>query len=119
MDKCNIDMDKLTKEAEAGHGHFVRAVLDEMSFRERLLTLQQMQKLSEERHLKNAEAPYLKVKEGTNSIVNLEFAGMELYRYVPHTDLLGLADAADIIYQDWITFPGGKESITDTDIFEK
>ncbi len=47
MDKSsNIDVNKLEREAEGGHGHYVKAVLDKMSFQDRLRVLRQVQFLT-------------------------------------------------------------------------
>jgi hypothetical protein len=114
MDNSNhIDVNKLTQEAEAGHGHFVRAVLDEMSFQDRLKVLRQVQNLSEEHHRRDAENPYLVLKAGVNG--DFHCAYMDLERHVPHKGFLGLLDRSHVLYEDFIHFPGGEESFADSD----
>jgi len=112
----NIDVDKLTKEAEEGHGHFVRAVLDEMSFHERLKVLRQVQKLSEEHHNLNADVPYVVLRAGVNT--DADCAYMELDRHVPHKQFFGLLDKEAPVYADFIRFPTGEEYIDDDNLFE-
>ena len=45
----NIDVDKLTKEAEAGHGHYIRSVLDQVPFEEQVRIANEMSNLSRDR----------------------------------------------------------------------
>jgi hypothetical protein len=112
----NIDVNKLTKEAEAGHGHFVRAVLDEMSFHERLKVLRQVQKLSKEHHNRNADVPYVVLRAGVNT--DADCAYMELNQHVPHKQFFGLLDKEMPVYTDCIRFPTGEENIDDDNVFE-
>jgi hypothetical protein len=116
MDRGNINVEKLTKEAEAGHGHFVRAVLDEISFQDRLKVLRQVQALSKEHNRQNVENPYLEVRAGVDSDVGCAY--VVLNRHVPHKQLFGLLDKATLLYGDWIKFPTGEENISDSDLFE-
>lgn len=118
MDRRDIDVNKLEKAAEAGHGHFVRAVLDEMSFQDRLRVLQQVQALSEEHHHQNPEAPYLEVRANVSEIVAAHCAYVRLDRHVPHRELFGLLDKSDVLYQDTIGFPKGDEFFEDADVFD-
>jgi hypothetical protein len=42
-----IDVDKLTKEAEAGHGHYIKSVLDQVPFEEQIRIVHEMNNLRE------------------------------------------------------------------------
>ena len=56
----NIDVGKLTKEAEAGHGHYVGSILDQMSFEEQIRIAHQIAICSTE-HSKLAGFPKVDV----------------------------------------------------------
>jgi hypothetical protein len=49
MDRANIDVDKLTREAEAGHGRYVKSVLDQVPFEEQIHIANEIANLSKER----------------------------------------------------------------------
>ena len=77
-----------------------------------------MQKLSEERHRQNPEAPYLEVRADVSEIVGAHCAYMQLVRHVPHKELFGLLDKSDVLYQDTMGFPKGDEVFEDADVFD-
>ncbi len=109
-----VDLNKLTAEAEAGHGHFVKTALQEMSFQERIRILHKMQDQSSRQRHKQPDDSYLTFSTATSQYFNC--ACIELDRNTPHKDLFGLMDRREVVYADNLDLYTGDETLTEGNI---
>lgn len=105
------ELNKLTAEAEAGHGHLVRTILDQMPFPDRIRTLRKMQKLSEAHHHLKPEQSYLTYALGGSTDYAYAYARLDLN--IPHRAMYGLMDKAEVLYFDYIDLYNGEETIAE------
>jgi hypothetical protein len=114
-----IDVDKLTKEAEAGHGHYVRSILDRLPFEEQIHIAHEMAQLSK-RHNKPASCPEVEFCTGST------FGDMENPNGYTHIALLRstpnkwfgplLPPKDELLYGSTLNLTTGEKTATDSDL---
>jgi hypothetical protein len=114
----NIDVNKLTTEAEAGQGHYVRSILDQMPFEEQVHIAREIAHLSKEH---NNLAGYPKIEffiqnccgdaDSENGYINIK-----LYRRTPRGDLGPFFTKEELLYQNSLNLTTGKQKATDSDL---
>ncbi len=119
MDKFNnIDVNKLTQEAEAGHGHFVRAALDEVSFEEKLRMAHEIVT----RNKNNVKAiGYPQIEFFTqNCCADADsvngYSNIQLYRRMPRGDWGPFFTKEELFYEDSLNLTTGEQKVTDRDL---
>src|SRR5476651_2469816 len=97
----NIDVEKLTKEAEAGHGHYIRSVLDQVPFEEQIRIAHEMTNLSRDRS-GVADLPTIEFEmhiARNNGNSSWGYSDIQLYRLTPNKFLGMLAPKAELLYE--------------------
>jgi hypothetical protein len=109
----NIDVGKLTKEAEAGHGHYVGSVLDQMSFEEQIRIAHQIAICSTE-HSKLAGFPKVDVcvRAASGDEQSAQgYSNLQVYRETSKD--FGIFPRAELIYESSLNLTTGEKITTD------
>ena len=80
-----IDVDKLTKEAEAGHGRYVGSILEQMPFEEQIHIAHEMEKLSK-KHSNDYSLPqieFVMYRTSRDEESRFGYDAVRLYRTIP------------------------------------
>ena len=110
----NIDVNKLTKEAEGGHGRYVGSMLDQLSFEEQIRIAHQIAIHSAE-HSKLAGLPKVDVivQPGRNDTQSSQgYTNLQLYREIPDEGL-GIFSKEELIYESSLNLTTGEKTTTD------
>ena len=111
MAQHQIDLNRVTDEAEAGHGNYVRNALNELSFQERIHALQKIQEVSGWHHSKRPGVPYITFSIWADRHGDKEgYASLELQRHVPRRPWFGLLESSDELYLDCLDLYNGNEA---------
>jgi hypothetical protein len=115
MERDNIDVDKLAKEAEAGHGHYIRSMLDQVSYEEQIHIVHQMTNLSRER-TKLAGCPKIEFvvpKYGSDANSGNGYSNIELYRVTPGIGGGPFFEKNELIYESSLNLTTGERTAAD------
>jgi hypothetical protein len=110
-----IDIDKLTKEAEAGHGHYIKSMLGQVPFEEQIRIVHEMTNLSRD-HIETAELPRIEFEmhigrdDGNSS---WGYSDIQLYRLTPNKFLGRLFPKAELLYESSLNLTTGEKSAAD------
>ncbi len=108
----NIDVDKLTKEAEAGHGHYIQSVLDGVPFEEQIRIMHEMTNLSRDRSrlegLPTIEFEMHIAPDNGNS--SWGYSDIQLYRLTPNKFFGRLFPKADLLYESSLNLTTGDKA---------
>ena len=111
----NIDVDKLTKEAEAGHGHYIRSVLDQVPFEEQVRIANEMSNLSRDR-IETARLPRIEFVMNSDSSDGNSghgYSDIQLYRLTPNKFLGMLVPKSELLYQSSLNLTTGEKTAAD------
>ena len=110
-----IDIDKLTKEAEAGHGHYIRSILDSLPFEEQIRIAHEMTNLSRDR-ISLAGLPRIELimnTESDDANSGFGYSDMCLYRLTPNKFLGRLFPKSEILYESSLNLTTGEKTAAD------
>jgi len=111
----NIDVDKLTKAAEAGHGHYVKSVLDQVPFEEQIHIAHQIANLSKERSTL-IDCPkiefYMEGGCGDENSAN-GYSNIRLYRETHRKYLGALFPKEELLYESSLNLTTGEKAAAD------
>jgi|SRR5271163_1760118 len=118
MDRCKIDVDRLTKEAEAGHGHSVRLELDQVPFEEKIRLAHEMVNLNKQH---NKETGYPKIEffmQDCCADADSEngYSNIKLYRRMCRRDWGPFFTKEELLYQDALNLTTGEQTVRDSDL---
>jgi hypothetical protein len=108
-----IDVDKLTKEAEAGHGHYVGSILDQLPFEEQISIAHQIAIRSTE-HSKLADFPKVDicVRAASGDEQSAQgYSNLQVYRETSKD--FGIFPRAELIYESSLNLTTGEKITTD------
>jgi hypothetical protein len=116
MDKSsNIDVNKLEREAEAGHGHYVGSILDQLPFEEQIHVAHEIANLSKERSAVTGCPRIEFYMEGgcgdTNSANG--YSNIDLYRETHRRYLGPLLPKEELIYESSLNLTTGEKAAAD------
>jgi hypothetical protein len=117
----NIDVDKLTKEAEAGHGRYVGSILEQLPFEEQIHIAHEMEKLSK-KHGNDYSLPQIEfVLYGTRHDEESRFGydAVRLYRTIPDRHFGPLFGKSELVYENSVNLTTGAKTITESEINKK
>ena len=109
----NVDVDKLTKEAEAGHGHYVGSILDQLTFEEQIHLAHQVAIRSTE-HSKLAGLPKVDVcvRASSGDEESAQgYSNLQVYRET--SEDFGIFPRAELIYESSLNLTTGEKIIAD------
>ena len=110
-----IDVDKLTKEAEAGHGQYIKSVLDQVPFEEQIRIVHEMTNLSRDR-IKTAGLPRIEFEMHTSpndGNSSWGYSDIQLYRLTPNKFFGRLFPKAELLYESSLNLTTGEKSAAD------
>jgi hypothetical protein len=113
-----IDVDKLTKEAEAGHGHYLRSTLDQVSFEEQIHIARAIADLNKA-HTKLTGYPKIEVftQDATGDMYSENgYVNLKLYRKAPDRCWGQFFPRRDLIYESSLNLSTGEKIAIDTDL---
>ena len=111
----NIDVDKLTKEAEEGHGHYVKSVLDQVPFEEQIHIAHQIANLSKERSTLTGCPKiefYMEAGCGDANSAN-GYSNIQLYRETHRKYVGPLFPKEELIYESSLNLSTGEKAAAD------
>ena len=117
----NVDVDKLTKEAEAGHGRYVQSVLDQIPFEEQIHIAYEMEKLSKE-HTADYSIPVLEFRitdKGFYSSSQSGYCAIRLYRTIPDKHYGPLFGKLELVYENSVDLNTGEKTVTEGETYKK
>jgi hypothetical protein len=112
----NIDVDKLTKEAEAGHGHYVRSILDQVPFEEQVKIAREIAQLNTE-HNKLTGLPKIEVltQDGSGDRYSENgYINLKLYRKAADRCWGQFFPRTDLIYESSLNLSTGEKTAIDS-----
>jgi hypothetical protein len=116
MDKSSsIEVNKLTQEAEAGHGHYVGSILDQLPFEEQIHIAHQMTNLSRAR-IELAGLPRMELimqSDSSDGNSGYGYSDMCLYRLTPNKFLGRLLPKSEILYESSLNLTTGEKTSVD------
>jgi hypothetical protein len=119
MDNSNhIDVNKLTQEAEAGHGHFVRSILGQLPFEKQIQILHEIADLSRERSVV-AGLPtieYVMQVDGDDGNSGYGYSDARLYRLTPNNFLGMLCPKKELLYESSLNLTTGEKAAADNNL---
>jgi len=121
MDNSNhIDVNKLTKEAEAGHGHNVRAELDQIPFEEKIRLAHEMVNISKT-HNKETGSPIIEFvmqdcMDNADAGSENGYTKLQLYRRSCRSNLWPLFTKTELLYEDALNLTTGEQTAKDSDL---
>jgi len=110
-----IDVEKLTKEAEAGHGHYIKSVLDQVPFEEQVRIANEMSNLSRDR-IETARLPRIEFVmniESSDGNSGHGYSDIQLYRLTPNKFLGRLVPKSELLYQSSLNLTTGEKTAAD------
>ena len=117
----NIDLNKLTKEAEAGHGRYVRSVLDQIPFGEQIQIANEMEKLSK-KHNNDYSIPLVEFRLADKGFYSSSLDGyraIRLYRTIPDKHDGPLFGKLELVYENSVNLTTGEETVTEGETYKK
>jgi len=115
MDRQRIDVDKLEREAVAGHGHYVKSVLDQMSFEEQIRVAHEIASLSKERStLTGCPRIEFYVQGGCGDANSANgYSNIQLYLETHRRYLGPLLPKEELIYESSLNLTTGEKAAAD------
>lgn len=116
-----IDVDKLTKEAEAGHGRYVGSILEQLPFEEQIHIAHEIEKLSK-KHSNDYSLPQIDfIMYGTSRDEDSRFGydAVRLYRRIPDKHLGPLFGRLELLYENSVNLTTGEKTVTESEINKK
>ncbi len=110
-----IDVEKLTKEAEAGHGHYIKSVLDQVPFEEQIRIVHEMNNLSRDR-IETAGLPRIEFEiqiDRSDGNSGHGYSDIQLYRLTPNKFFGRLFPKAELLYESSLNLTTGEKSSAD------
>jgi hypothetical protein len=111
----NIDVNKLTQEAEAGHGHYVGSILNQLPFEEQIHIAHEMTNLSRDRidlaGLPRIELIMYSGRDDGNS--GWGYSDARLYRLTPNKFLGELFPKSELLYESSLNLTTGEKTAAD------
>ena len=116
-----IDVEKLTKEAEAGHGRYVGSVLEQLPFEEQVRIAHEIENCSK-KHSNDYSLPLVdftlyssrRDEESRNG-----YDAVRLYRTIPDKHLGPLFGKLELVYENSLNLTTGAKTITESEIDKK
>lgn len=112
-----IDIDKLTKEAEAGHGRYVGSILEQLPFEEQIHIAHEIEKLSK-KHSNDYSLPQIDfIMYGTSRDEDSRFGydAVRLYRRIPDKHLGPLFGRLELLYENSVNLTTGEKTVTESE----
>jgi len=112
MDRCSIDLNKLTREAEAGHGHYLETVLDHIPFEEQIHIAHEIAELNRERS-KLTGCPKIEffTRAGVGDANSANgYSNIQLYRETSRKGWGPLFPVEQLIYESSLNLTTGEKT---------
>lgn len=117
----NINVDKLTKEAEAGHGRYVGSVLEQLPFEEQIHIAHEIEKLSK-KHSNDYSLPlvdFVLYSSSRDEESRFGYDAVRLYRTIPDKHFGPLFGKLELVYENSVNLTTGEKTITESETNKK
>lgn len=113
-----IDVNRLTKEAEAGHGRYIRSVLDQLPFEEQIRIAHEMTNCSRDRSklLGLPTIEFVMRFGSSDGNSGYGYSDARLYRLTPNKFLGMVFPKSELLYESSLNLTTGEKTAADNDL---